>query len=118
MSREEFEAIVSSVAEYFPSEEVAMTFWRKYKIRDASAVVKGLKRNKLYKQYWPTVMPIIARCISDIPAAQLGKDLIAIIDMYYPDIIRDIIESDAAGDRSAGDLLKAVILMLIEEVKS
>jgi hypothetical protein len=118
MSRDEFEAVVASVADYFPSEEVALGAWNKYKIRDADAVVKALKRNKLYKEHYSVVRPIISRVVSDIPDAQLGKDLIAIVDTYYPSIIQEIVESDNDGDRVPGDLLKNVIVKLIEEVRA
>jgi len=118
MSREEFEAIVTSVADYFPSEADAVKAWDKYKIRDADACIKALKKHKLFKQHYSTVHPIISRVIGDIPDAQLGKDLIAIVDTYYPSIIAEIVESDNKGDRSHGDLLKNVIVKLIAEVRA
>jgi hypothetical protein len=118
MSRAEFEAIVTSVADYFPPEDDAMNAWHKYKIRDADAVVKALKRHKLFKQHYSTIKPIISRIVDDIPDAQLGKDLIAIVDTYYPGIIASIVQSDNDGDRSDGDLLRDVIVKLIAEVRA
>jgi hypothetical protein len=118
MSREEFEALVTSVADYFPPEDVAMASWNKYKIRDADAVVKALKKHKMFKQHYLIVRPIISRVVSDISDAQLGKDLIAIVDTYYPSIIAEIVDSDDKGDRSHGDLLAKVITKLIAEVRA
>lgn len=118
MSREEFEAIVAQVADYLPPEEVAVATWNRLKIMDPDAVVSGLHRTKSYKTHFRIIKPIIARSISDIPDMQLGKDIIALIDTYYPAVMKDIAESDENGNNVPGNMLADVIRRIILEVRS
>ena len=118
MSREAFGDFVKQFADYFPSEEAAMSMWHKYRIRDTDAVVSHMKRTPQWKIKFPLIKPTLAQTIGDVSDGQLCKDILALIDVYYPMIINEIAESDKQGDKKSGDLLVRVIMKVISEVRA
>lgn len=117
MSRDELSYLFIQAADYFPPEEVVVEAWNKYKNKRASTILKAIKQTGLYVTHFQSYRSQIAHIISDVPDAQLGQDILAIIDTYYPGIIAEIAENDKNGDRTYGDLLKKVILGFIAEVR-
>jgi hypothetical protein len=118
MSRDDFGALVASVADYFPPSDVMENVWNSHKGLTSSEVLEKIKSSPQYRSHFKLVLPMISRSISDVPSSQVCKDILALIDAYYPSIIRDILESDNSGDKSSGDMLFAVIQQIVDEVKS
>lgn len=117
MSRSDLIMGLQQAVEYFPPQEEAAKVFNRYKIMDATAIYNELRKNDHVKYYLVRYGPIIKTIISDVEDVQIWKDVVALLDNQYPDIIQGIATEMEHGRFGSRNLLRDVVYLFVSDIR-